>query len=76
MNSSSIIKWPNCAMEKTVRRAPCGHGTSHLGDVREAPTSDGSFLAGETECVFAITNWDTRIFVITDLEILISMRDS
>jgi hypothetical protein len=28
------------------------------------------FLAGETERVFAITDWDTRMSFITDLEIL------
>jgi len=35
---------------------------AHLpeGDVREAPTSERSFLAGETERVFEITNWNTR----------------
>ncbi len=30
------------------------------GDVREAPTSERSFLAGETESVFEITDWSTR----------------
>ena len=35
---------------------------AHLpwGDVREAPTTEQSFLAGETESVFEITYWDTR----------------
>jgi hypothetical protein len=35
------------------------------GDVREAPTSERSFLAGETErnFVFEITNWNTRNFI-------------
>ena len=47
-------------------------GMVHLprGDVREAPTSERSFLAGETERVFAITNWDTRISFITGFEML------
>ncbi len=36
MDTSGIIERPNCVVEKTVRRAPCGHGTSHKGDVREA----------------------------------------
>ncbi len=37
-------------------------GTGHLpvGDVREASTIERSFLAGETESVFEITNWSTR----------------
>jgi len=37
-------------------------GMGHLpwGDVREAPTTERSFLAGETERVFEITNWNTR----------------
>jgi hypothetical protein len=45
-----------------------GHGASPVGDVREAPTTERSFLAGETESVLAITNWDTRVSFITDLE--------
>jgi hypothetical protein len=37
-------------------------GTAHLpvGDLREASTIERSFLAGEIECVFEITNWSTR----------------
>jgi hypothetical protein len=30
------------------------------GDVREAPAIERSFLAGETERVFEITNWKSR----------------
>jgi hypothetical protein len=46
-------------------RKPCEGlhaGMAHLprGDVREAPTTERSFLAGETESVFEITNWNTR----------------
>jgi hypothetical protein len=42
------------------------------GDVREAPTSERSFIAGEaeTEFRFEITNWDTRTAVITVLGML------
>ena len=32
------------------------------------------FLAGETESVFAITDWDTQISFITDLEMLATDR--
>jgi hypothetical protein len=37
-------------------------GMVHLpeGDVREAPTIERSFLAGETERVFEITNWNIQ----------------
>ncbi len=31
-----------------------------LKGVREAPMSERSFLAGETESVFEITNWNTQ----------------
>ena len=52
-------------------RKPCeglyGHGTSPWGDVREVPTTERSFLAGETESVFVITNWDTRTSFLTIL---------
>jgi len=35
---------------------------AHLSeeDVREAPTTERSFLAGETESVFETTNWNSR----------------
>jgi len=56
MDKSCVIECPNCVVEKTVRRAPCGHGASPVGDVRKAPTTERSFLAGETERVFAITD--------------------
>ncbi|MGB3863294.1 MAG: hypothetical protein WA915_14535 [Candidatus Aminicenantaceae bacterium] len=54
-----------------MRRALGGHGASPEGDVREAPTTERSFLAGETErnFVFAITDWDSRISFITDLDL-------
>jgi len=45
------------------------------GDMREAPTSELNFLAGETERVFQVTNWDTRISFITDLEMLTMRKD-
>jgi hypothetical protein len=40
-------------------------GMEHLplGDVREASTIERSFLAGETESVFEITNWNFRIII-------------
>jgi hypothetical protein len=46
-------------------RKPCEGlhaGMVHLlrGDVRKAPMTERSFLAGETEHVFEITNWNTR----------------
>jgi hypothetical protein len=48
-------------------------GLVHLPreDVREAPTTKQSFLAGETErdFVFEITNWDTWTLFITVLRI-------
>jgi hypothetical protein len=37
-----------------------GMGHFPREDVREASTIERSFLAGETERVFAITNWNSR----------------
>jgi hypothetical protein len=34
--------------------------------------TERSFLAGETESVFEITNWDSRVSFITDLEMAYS----
>ena len=39
-------------------------------EMRGKPESERNFLAGETERVFAITNWDTRISFITGFEML------
>jgi len=75
MNINCVIECPNRVVEKTVRRALGGHGASPVGDVREAPTTERSFLAGETESVFAITDWETRISFIRDLEMLTTQFD-
>jgi hypothetical protein len=46
-------------VEKTVRRAGRAWGISS-GEMRGQPGSERSFLAGETERVFAVTNWNFR----------------
>jgi hypothetical protein len=56
MDKSCVIECPNCDGEKTVRRAPCGHGASPVRDVRKAPTTERSFLAGEIEAEFRFRN--------------------
>ena len=72
MNTSCVVKCPNCVVEKTVRRAGRAWRIS-LGRCEGKPGSERSFLAGETESVFVITDWGTRISFITDLEMQLSL---
>jgi len=67
MNTRCVIECPNCMVEKTVSRAGRAWYISR-GEMRGKNGSERSLLAGETERVFEITNWGTRISLITDLE--------
>jgi hypothetical protein len=63
MNLLCIVKCPNCVVEKTVRRDPhFSMGYLPRGDVRESPTSEQGFLAGELRrnFVFVTAKWGTR----------------
>ena len=57
--SHYVLKCSNCVVEKTVRRAERAWYIS-LEEMWGKPGAERSFLAGETESVFEITNWNTR----------------
>lgn len=50
MISHFVIKLPKRAVEKTVRRGPCGNGASSRGRCEGAPTSVRSFSFGAIGC--------------------------